>query len=105
MRGGLLNKARTRIDPCAVYTRQQLVCPSYIRVGDEGVKDILALQTLLEAAGVNSIDEITSALPNLNSSRRYDGLVLAVDIYYTNYYSADLLAPGSGVRAVHYFAL
>lgn len=62
MQGTLLGPVDPRtgqyptIDPCAAYVRRGLQCPSYVKLGVGGAQDIVAVDTLLEAAGVTSID-------------------------------------------------
>jgi len=55
-------------------------------VGQPGVPDIFSLGTLLEAAGVASLD--VNGLPS-TETLRYGGLTLVVQLTYDNYFSSD----------------
>lgn len=85
------------VDPCNWYRKRNplAACPynydspvatptKYISVGARGVPDIVSVGTLLEAAGVESLDE--TGFP-LTDSHRYGGITLVVQINYDNYYS------------------
>jgi len=63
----------------------QLDKPSVVGVGSS---DILEIQTLLDAAGVPSLDSASGT--NSSISLRYDGIVLIVFLSYTNTYTYDL---------------
>jgi hypothetical protein len=84
------------IDPCALYNRYEIPCPtlastngSYaIAFGTDGLPDIVALGTLLEAAGVLSLDTVSGTAAKFNSETfRYNGIMLIVTINYNNYFS------------------
>jgi hypothetical protein len=52
-----------------------------------GTQDIIPLKTLLRAAGISSLDQTAGTIDPLNAETyRYSGLVLVVDIYYSNYF-------------------
>jgi len=52
------------------------------QVGVPGAPDIMYLQTLLNAAGITSLD--SNSVVNASSTMRYDGIVLMIFIEYTN---------------------
>jgi len=53
-----------------------------------GSSDILEIKTLLDCAGVPSLDDVSGTNPNI--SLRYDGIVLIVFITYSNTHTYDL---------------
>ncbi|EFA80527.1 putative purinergic receptor [Heterostelium album PN500] len=54
-------------------------------VGQKGLFDILTLDTILEAAGIDSLDDMS--LSNSSRSIRDDGIILLVFIDYSNVYT------------------
>jgi hypothetical protein len=48
-------------------------------------RDVISIRTLMQAGGVNSLDDPTSGLFDADSSYRYSGAVLLVKIKYWNY--------------------
>jgi hypothetical protein len=86
-------------------------CPSYVAIGQQNAQDIFAVRTLLNAAGVASLDDAAGTIAGMNNStRRYNGkepedwlvrqalitalscfagIVLLVDILYGNYYASS----------------
>jgi hypothetical protein len=96
--GQVIGQGGVTIDPCAFYKRlnPSAPCPSntepqasptkYISVGLPGVPDIISLGTLLEAAGISSLD--VTGIP-ATDSLRYGGLTLVVEINYDNFFSTD----------------
>ena len=96
--GRIVDSAGSTVDPCAYYRRRNpsVPCPlntqpnptatNYISVGRAGVPDIVSLGTLLEAAGVPSLD--VNGLPS-TETLRYGGLTLVVQLNYDNYFSND----------------
>jgi len=51
-------------------------------IGEPGLPDIIQLQTLLQGAGITSLDSVSQV--NASSTLRYDGLVLMIFIVYSN---------------------
>ncbi|RYG56570.1 hypothetical protein EON66_02585 [archaeon] len=98
MSGELLDSNGEPMDPCIAYTLKQLPCPYYVNVGKQDAKDIVPLRALMLAAGIDNLDTQTSNMTGLNDTRRYDGVVIIINIYYTNYYLKQAYAPGTGVR-------
>jgi hypothetical protein len=87
MAGYMVDPSGNRVDPCDAYTQRGMACPSFIRVGVENQQDILALQSLLDAVGIRSLDEVGGERGGLgNETLRYSGLVLLLSISYSNYY-------------------
>ena len=109
--GALLDPSGATIDPCAFYARQNAArpCPrnlaaaasasAYISVGVRGVPDIVAVGSLLEAAGIRSLDEPSAGAPG--DTHRYAGLTLLVTVAYDNYFaSPDRVRYTYSVRAL-----
>ena len=72
-------------DPCAPYVAYRAGCPSFVAVGVSGLRDIVPLKSLLNAAGISSLDQVAGTDPTLsNETLRYSGLVLLVEIFYSN---------------------
>lgn len=83
------------IDPCAFYAQRSstLPCPlntqpnpnatNYISIGLTNVPDILAVGTLLQAAGVTLDDASYPAI----ESMRYGGVTLLVSVVYDNFWA------------------
>jgi hypothetical protein len=66
-----------------------LADPSYIQVGkrDSGSNDIVSIRTLLNAAGVETLDEVSGVTPSLaTQTKRYGGIVMLIAILYSNHY-------------------
>lgn len=79
------------VDPCAAYEGWGFTCPPFISVGDPGKTDILPLAALLQAAGTNLSDFVSSDSSSslYNETKRYAGVVLLVSIEYDNFFSYD----------------
>ena len=88
------------MDPCIAYTSLGLNCPldrnnpgfPLVRVGVRNLVDIMPLRALMLAAGVQSLDQISEGI----ESMRMNGLVLILDISYTNYALGNIPAPQPG---------
>ena len=105
MAGKLLDRSGNPVDPCNAYIRRGLACPSFVAIGVANAKDIVPLAALLEAAGILSLDAMGDASgPGVaGQTLRYSGIILFVQITYTNYYSAATPAVRQrGVRAQYY---
>lgn len=89
MRGRILDVNKKYVDPCDVYYRLGKVCPSFISVGNPGVKDIVAVQTILEAAGIDSLDQAWGTKTNgvYTETARYAGAIIVLSITYNNYHT------------------
>jgi hypothetical protein len=94
MAGRLLGAdGRTPLDPCAEYAGFPSGCPTQatagfdIALGRPGFSDIVAIGTLLRAAGIESLDS-PAGLSGADASESYReaGLVLNLDISYTNFF-------------------
>lgn len=101
MSGAILGTNGKPLNPCDAYANFTAGCASNITVGQLGARDILPLQTLLLAAGITNLD-LVAAHSNINGlntqTHRYAGIVLVVNIVYTNYALAAPSAPrGTGV--------
>lgn len=93
MPGSLVDGKGNPINPCNAYIQRGLPCPSVVSVGVSGAPDIVPVAALLEAAGVPSLDQAgsvdgQSGPGNAGQSLRYSGLILFVQITYTNYFGA-----------------
>ncbi|RYG51582.1 hypothetical protein EON66_10600, partial [archaeon] len=78
------------LDPCDAYSNFEAGCPSYITEGGDGKATILSLRSLLHAAGVRTLDAPAGSIPPLDSETlRYAGLVMVIEVQYTNYYTAS----------------
>lgn len=93
--GRLLDTEGKRVDPCAAYTSlpntTAVQCPPYISLGRRGRRDIIALRTLMDAAGMpHGLDGVAgSSAAGLDSqTHRFAGMVLNVYIAYTNSFLA-----------------
>ena len=76
------------MDPCDAYRRRNLKCPNFIQIGEAGENDIFPIASLLEAAGVDSLDVPAGNLGEIqNETFRYSGLVILVELDYDNYYT------------------
>lgn len=106
--GSIVDAEGKTIDPCNFYKQRnpRAACPynfdqpvanntHYISVGVRNVPDIVSVGTLLEAAGVKSLD--TTGLP-ITDSYRYGGLTLVVQITYDNFFDLSL----NGWQSVKY---
>ena len=80
-------EAAQDVDPCAVYAPFAAGCPPFVAVGVQGKRDIVAVKTLLQAAGIASLDQVSGTDDALsNETLRYGGLILVINIDYSNYY-------------------
>lgn len=88
MGGVMLDHVGNKVNPCDVYTLFPSGCPPFIAVGVEGKRDIISLKTLLLASGISSLDQVSGTDDNLqNETHRYGGVVIVVNIDYTNHYT------------------
>jgi hypothetical protein len=92
--GQLLDQSGKPVDVCAFYRRRNPAAPCplnpdmpeanmthYVSIGVKNVPDIVPIGSLLEAAGINSLDETNF----LTDSYRYGGVTLVVQLNYNNY--------------------
>lgn len=78
------------VDPCSAYHKRGKGCPDFINVGNSYVYDIIALQTLLEAAGAESLDSRGGDIGQIqNQTHRYAGVVFLLELRYDNYFTYD----------------
>lgn len=99
MIGVLLDLDDQPVDPCDVYDSFPAGCPSFINIGDRdrAGNDIVALKTLLNAAGVETLDQVTGTTGTFpNETKRYSGAVLVLQFTYSNYALAANGLPGTG---------
>lgn len=83
----MVDELGAKIDPCAAYASRGRACPSFIKVGVDGFPDIIALQSLLDAVGVNSLDEIGGQRGGVaNETLRFSGVIILLSISYSNFY-------------------
>ena len=82
--------------PCEDYTSRGLPCPDVVNVGTPRTRagcqstkcrDVVPLRTLLRAAGITSLDSEGEYHDGTlgRQSWRFSGLILHVDIFYTNH--------------------
>ena len=83
------------VDPCDVFTASALPCPANIAVGHTGVVDYMSVGSLLQAAGMNSLDE-PAGIVGAGTSARESGILVLVTLTYSNYY----LSSGTGSAAL-----
>jgi hypothetical protein len=89
MEGAFLDRQGLPVDPCQPYARRKLPCPSIISLGKDGTNDIIAMETILEAAGVESLDTFWYTNKNKDgtttpNTARYAGLIIILVIDYDN---------------------
>lgn len=84
MTGNLLNSDGTAIDPCQSYKDQGWDCPVYINVHRQGHHDIISIKTLMQAAGLDTLDTALGK-DRPGESIRFGGTILLVQIDYSNY--------------------
>ena len=104
MRGRMLGAdGRSPVNPCDEYAGFPSGCPTAasagfdIAVGRPGLPDIVAIGTLLRAAGIGGLDSLAGlAGADAAESHREAGLVLNLDISYTNFYLEASGALGTG---------
>jgi hypothetical protein len=94
MRGRLLDSRGNEMDPCVAYTSLDLVCDPNVGVGLPDRADVVPLRTLMMAAGIQSLDSVSGEDPA--SSLRQQGLVLLVELSYTNYAIGNIPPPQDG---------
>lgn len=71
--------------PCDVFPPDD--CPEYIRVGNQLDPDDIQIETLIRAAGIESLEAPAGTKgPLAEESMRYAGVVITVTIQYSNYY-------------------
>ena len=91
----VLTRVGHRIDPCAAYAARNFTCPSFVNVGSINAVDVLPLETLLSAAGVHNLDMGGGSGGGLpDESLRFSGIILLVQIEYTNFFLSDSSWPG-----------
>jgi ATP P2X receptor len=88
MNGKILDLNGNLLNPCDDYTALNLTCPSYISLGNYDNNDIIPIQTLLRAAGIGSLEEVSGNIDESfsTSTKRMTGIVLVIQIVYSNYF-------------------
>ena len=88
MAGRIMDGSGNLIDPCATYIKNFGECPDFIAVGVAGLPDILSIRNLMEAAGIETLDAPIGAVTSgqQSESSREQGIVLLLDISYSNLY-------------------
>ena len=87
MEGSMVDTQGRTIDPCDAYTSRGRVCPDFVAVGRAGSPDIFPLQSLLDAVGLRSLDEVGGERGGRsNETLRFSGLILLLSISYSNYF-------------------
>lgn len=97
MTGYILDGKGNQLDPCTPYYERKLPCPNAmgnfsfaVELGQDGEPDIVAVDTFLEAAGVQNLDDIAGSVQKFGSETyRYAGIMFVVTINYDNYWSYD----------------
>ena len=85
IRGTIVDQAGKVMDPCDDYTSRGWKCDPNIRVGQPGPnRDVMPLQTLLRAAGIGSLDDVSSTI---GETHRYSGLILTITVSVSNYWA------------------
>lgn len=99
MSGEMRDAGGALVSPCAAYTDIGLACPRTtvnpvdgsvtpgVQVGSDGLPDLFPIKTLLQAAGISSLDTIAGSdnAAAQTSSFRSQGLILLVELSYSNY--------------------
>lgn len=85
MRGFMRRADGVAVDACRPYNGFPAGCPVNISVGDAGKPDIVSIATILEAAGVNTLDNVSLA-PGSGNSVREGGVVILLEVTYSNFY-------------------
>ena len=98
MAGYLIDPDGNVLDACTSYTRRGIPCNPAVSVGVDGKTDVFTLSTLLESAGVSSLDHAGGGkLGGISGSNlRLSGLVLFLEIRYSNYRLDLTHAKGTG---------
>lgn len=76
--------ART-VNPCDAYVGVPAGCPPFVNVGSVGAADVFPIATLLQAAGIAELDQV-SGFSN-SETYRYAGIVLILEVQYSNYFA------------------
>ena len=85
MKGFMRSASGEFVNPCRPYAAFPGGCPDFIAVGNAGKPDIVSFATILEAAGVTTLDVPSTELGSKNSVRE-GGLVILLEITYSNYF-------------------
>ena len=96
MEGNLVDLEGKVIDPCIGYTSLGLQCPTdVVGIGKINRLDIIPLRSLMLAAGVQSLDVLsgTDSSGPQTSSTRMQGMVLILDISYSNFFLGNIETP------------
>jgi hypothetical protein len=81
MTGSLTTSSGAAIDPCHAYTARGHVCPSFVSVGVKGERDIFSVASILEAADIDSLDDVAGTIGDLSfNTYRYTGMIFVVSI-------------------------
>lgn len=97
MVGRLVGKDGKDVTPCDAYAGTASGCPSFIAAGAVGKPDIVSMRTLLQAAGIESLDTEAGSVASLRgNTSRSEGKVLLVSISYSNYFAPFLGFDGTG---------
>lgn len=78
MPGKIVDQNGDALNPCDDYAVRGWPCESHVRVGVPGTRrDVMPIATLLRAAGINSLDDVS---PAIAETHRYAGLILSVSV-------------------------
>lgn len=78
MPGKIVDQDGNSLNPCDDYAVRGWPCESHVRVGVPGTRrDVMPIATLLRAAGINSLDDVS---PAIAETHRYAGLILSVSV-------------------------
>ena len=99
MSGRMLRAGGGDVDPCRPYAAGK--CPRVVAVGVPGQPDIVSIATLLEAAGVPTLD-VPSGARNSTNSIREGGLVLLLEVTYSNFFYGPAQTGSWNMRDVAY---
>ena len=90
MTGRMIGPEGQTIHACDAYTRRGMACPPFISIGQPGRHDIFSIQSLLDAVGIASLDEVGGGIAGLDDGTlRYGGFVVLLSITYSNYFLPD----------------
>jgi ATP P2X receptor len=84
MPGKMIGQDGETINPCDDYTAMGWQCEPHVKIGlvNQGA-DVFPLATLLRAAGIASLEDISTAI---QETHRFAGLILVLSVQYSNYY-------------------
>eukprot|EP01138_Halocafeteria_seosinensis_P000406 gb/GECG01000419.1/.p1 GENE.gb/GECG01000419.1/~~gb/GECG01000419.1/.p1 ORF type:complete len:506 (+),score=50.80 gb/GECG01000419.1/:1-1518(+) len=88
LHGRLLDTQGNVVDPCRAYGKRGVACPDYIHIGKPNEYDVMPMMTLLEAAGIDSLDSAAGDVGVIQTETlRVSGMALLVEVAYDNFFT------------------